>query len=188
MAGAKTHGTGNNSPVMSQRALISLTPSHQWWHPLTCVGVNHLVQTSQGDETWCVLKLDGEGRDCLRSDSGGAPTLPPPPPLTHTHTNSPGQDMLLSKCSSVSPGSDPISSLSRRWPSSVRCQKQDFLLPSRHCRLQVLLKLLLKHRLWRMLFFQPSGAVWKKGKFSLGGKQQKRVESIMGVRLQTWQR
>lgn len=86
--------------------------------------------------------------------------------------HSPGWDMLLSSCLSVSPGNVPISSRSRRWPSSVRCQKHDFLLPSLHSWLQVLLKLLLKHKLCRMLFFQPSGAVWKNGKFSLGEKHE----------------
>lgn len=61
-----------------------------------------------------------------------------------------------------------ISSLSRCWPSRVRYQKHDFLFPSLPSWLQVLRKLLLKHRLCRMVFFQPSGAVWKKGKCSLG--------------------
>lgn len=75
--------------------------------------------------------------------------------------------MLRSSCLKISPGNVLISSMSRRWPSDVRCQKQDFLFPSLHIWLQVLRKLLLKHRLCLIVFFQPSGAVWKKGKFSL---------------------
>lgn len=85
-------------------------------------------------------------------------------------SSSPGWDMLRSSCLKVSPGNVLISSMSRRWPSGVRCQKQDFLFPSLHIWLQVLRKLLLKHRLCLMVFFQPSGAVWKKGKFSLWKK------------------
>lgn len=83
--------------------------------------------------------------------------------------------MLLSSCLKDSPVNVRSSSFSRRWPSRVRCQKHDFLLPSLYSWLQVLRKLLLKHRLCRMVFFQPSGAVWKKGKCSLG-KDRKEYE------------
>lgn len=89
-------------------------------------------------------------------------------------SHSPGEDMLLSSCFKDSPVNMRISSCSRRWPSRVRCQKQDFLLPSLHIWLQVLRKLLLKHRLCLMVFFQPSGAVWKKGKCSLGTEKEQR--------------
>ena len=89
------------------------------------------------------------------------PQFPPGAP------SSPGCAMLLSSCRHESTVSVRISSCSRRCPSRVRCQKHDFLFSSLRSWLQVLRKLLLKHRLCRMVFFQPSGAVWKKGKCSL---------------------
>lgn len=53
-------------------------------------------------------------------------------PCDAFRSSSPGWDMLRSSCRKVSLDSVLISSMSRRWPSGVRCQKQDFLFPSLH--------------------------------------------------------
>lgn len=79
----------------------------------------------------------------------------------------PGLSMLLRTSPIISSGRARISSWNLCCPSAVSLHRRDLRFPSRCTKSVVFSKLLLKQRLCRMVFFQPSGAVRKKGKCRL---------------------
>lgn len=126
----------------------------------------------------------------LPCTSSLGPGSPAPPHPTHTHPR--GGPHLAGSCTagsilaSCAEAKARASSWKRRRPSSVSFQRQargQEPGPAARGPAGTFSKLPRKQRLWRMVFFQPSGAVRKKGKCCLraGGRERSGPGSRAGT-------